>query len=117
MGLARALLQAEPLVDGDFLVLNGDDVLRADLVVSRQRRTAWMPSTLVDSAAVATRPGYLGWRTPRFRGRLGLGIVYGSWHFSHKTYRLVDGYYSLQRLVEKRITQPTSSGIQCLGSS
>jgi glucose-1-phosphate thymidylyltransferase len=39
LGLAHALLQADPHVDGDFLCLNGDNVCRADLgaVVDRHR--------------------------------------------------------------------------------
>jgi len=36
-GLADALLQAEPHIDGDFISLNGDNVLRTDLGVLRSR--------------------------------------------------------------------------------
>jgi dTDP-glucose pyrophosphorylase len=40
-GLADAVLQAEPHIDGDFVSLNGDNVLRADLgtLVARHRDT------------------------------------------------------------------------------
>ena len=40
-GLADAVLQAEPHVDGDFISLNGDNVIRADLerLVGRHRET------------------------------------------------------------------------------
>ncbi len=53
LGLAHALLQAEPHVDGDFLCLNGDNVCRADLgaVVDRHRATGADATSLVDDVS------------------------------------------------------------------
>lgn len=49
-GLAHALLQAEPHVTGDFVVLNGDNVIRANLtnVVARHRETNADVTSLVE---------------------------------------------------------------------
>ena len=53
LGLAHALLQADPHVDGDFLCLNGDNVCRADLgaVVDRHRATGADVTSLVDDVS------------------------------------------------------------------
>lgn len=50
-GLAHALLQAEPHVTGDFVVLNGDNVVRANLmdVVTRHRETNADVTSLVEA--------------------------------------------------------------------
>ncbi|PSQ36390.1 UTP--glucose-1-phosphate uridylyltransferase [Halobacteriales archaeon SW_10_66_29] len=52
-GLAHALLQAEPHVDGDVVVLNGDNVVRANLrtVVARHRETGADATTLVEEVS------------------------------------------------------------------
>jgi dTDP-glucose pyrophosphorylase len=49
-GLADALLQAEPHIDGDFLSLNGDNVLRTDLgaLLARHRETGADLTALVE---------------------------------------------------------------------
>lgn len=49
-GLADALLQAEPHVDGDVVSLNGDNVLRTDLgnLVARHRETGADVTALVE---------------------------------------------------------------------
>lgn len=49
-GLAHALLQAEPVVDNDFLLMNGDNVLEGDLsrLEKRHRRTDSVATALVD---------------------------------------------------------------------
>lgn len=51
LGLAHALRQAEPHVDGDFVLLNGDNVFRANLAetVDRHRETAATVTLLVES--------------------------------------------------------------------
>jgi len=53
LGLAHALLQADPHVDGDFLCLNGDNVCRADLgaVVDRHRAAGADVTSLVDDVS------------------------------------------------------------------
>ncbi|MEF8813478.1 MAG: nucleotidyltransferase family protein [Halovenus sp.] len=50
LGLAHALLQAESAVDGAFVVLNGDNVARANLAeaVEHHRRTGADVTTLVE---------------------------------------------------------------------
>lgn len=50
LGLAHALLQAESVIDGDFVVLNGDNVARANLAeaVGHHRRTDADATTLVE---------------------------------------------------------------------
>ncbi|WP_302082669.1 sugar phosphate nucleotidyltransferase [Salinibaculum rarum] len=60
LGLAHAVLQAEPHVEGEFLLLNGDNVFDADLspVVERHRATDADATTLVE-------------RVPRERARAG----------------------------------------------
>lgn len=52
LGLAHALLQAEPHVSGDFIVMNGDNVVRANIdeAVSRHRATDAKVTTLVEHA-------------------------------------------------------------------
>lgn len=52
-GLAHALLQAEPHVDGDFVVLNGDNVVRANLgaAVDRHCATGSDVTTLVEDVS------------------------------------------------------------------
>jgi glucose-1-phosphate thymidylyltransferase len=54
-GLARALLRAEPHVEGSFLCLNGDNVCRANLgaVVERHRETGADATSLVDDVSRA----------------------------------------------------------------
>lgn len=54
LGLAHALLQAAPLVDGDFLLMNGDNVFDADLspIVERHRTTDADATTLVENVSV-----------------------------------------------------------------
>jgi glucose-1-phosphate thymidylyltransferase len=49
-GLADAILQAEPHIDGDFVSLNGDNVLRTDLrrLVARHRETGADVTALVE---------------------------------------------------------------------
>ena len=49
-GLAHALLQAEPHIDGDFVSLNGDNVLRASLgpLVNRHQQTDAAVTALVE---------------------------------------------------------------------
>lgn len=49
-GLAHALLQAEPYVEGEFVVLNGDNVCRANLtaVVDRHRETEADATLLIE---------------------------------------------------------------------
>jgi dTDP-glucose pyrophosphorylase len=53
LGLADAVLQAEPHVEGDFLCLNGDNVCRANLgtVVERHRETDADATSLVDEVS------------------------------------------------------------------
>jgi len=53
LGLAHALLQADPHVDGEFLCLNGDNVCRANLdaVLGRHRETDADVTTLVDEVS------------------------------------------------------------------
>jgi len=53
LGLAHALLQTEPHVDGDFLCMNGDNVCRANLdaVVDRHRETGAGVTSLVDDVS------------------------------------------------------------------
>ncbi|WP_340100131.1 sugar phosphate nucleotidyltransferase [Salinibaculum salinum] len=60
LGLAHAVLQAAPHVDGEFLLMNGDNVFDADLspVVERHRTTGADATTLVE-------------RVPRERARAG----------------------------------------------
>jgi glucose-1-phosphate thymidylyltransferase len=62
-GLADAVLQAAPVVEGPFLQLNGDNVLRGNVgeVVTRHRETAADATLLVDhvSADRARRGGVL----------------------------------------------------------
>ncbi|MFB6309512.1 MAG: sugar phosphate nucleotidyltransferase [Haloarculaceae archaeon] len=50
LGLAHALLQVEPHVDGDFVAMNGDNVCRAnvDELVERHQSTGADASLLVD---------------------------------------------------------------------
>ncbi|WP_135534385.1 sugar phosphate nucleotidyltransferase [Halostella pelagica] len=50
LGLAHALLQAEPYVDDDFVLVNGDNVFRADLttVVDRHRESESEATLLVE---------------------------------------------------------------------
>jgi len=52
-GLAHALLQAEPAVDGDFVLLNGDNVARANLAeaVDRHRATDADVTALVEEVS------------------------------------------------------------------
>jgi glucose-1-phosphate thymidylyltransferase len=52
-GLAHALLQAAPHVDGDVVVLNGDNVVRANLreAVERHRETGADVTTLVEEVS------------------------------------------------------------------
>jgi glucose-1-phosphate thymidylyltransferase len=52
-GLGHAVLQAEPVVDGDFVVLNGDNVCRANTgaVVDRHRETDADATLLVESVS------------------------------------------------------------------
>lgn len=51
LGLAHALLQAEPYVDDDFVLLNGDNVLRANLeaVLERHREAGATVTLLVET--------------------------------------------------------------------
>ena len=51
LGLAHALLQAEPHIDGDFVLLNGDNVFRANLdeALDRHRDTDATVTLLVDT--------------------------------------------------------------------
>jgi glucose-1-phosphate thymidylyltransferase len=53
LGLAHALLQADPHVDGEFLCLNGDNVCRANLdaVLARHHETDADVTTLVDQVS------------------------------------------------------------------
>lgn len=53
MGLADAVLTAEPAVDGDFVVLNGDNVVDADLssVIERHREVAADATLVVDNVS------------------------------------------------------------------
>ena len=50
LGLAHAILQAEPLVEGDLVVINGDNVFDADLspLVTRHEETEADATTLVE---------------------------------------------------------------------
>jgi glucose-1-phosphate thymidylyltransferase len=52
-GLAHALLQAAPHLDGEFVVLNGDNVVRANLsgAVKRHRETGADITTLVEEVS------------------------------------------------------------------
>lgn len=62
-GLADAVLAAEPFVDGDFVVLNGDNVVDADLtaVVERHRVAGAAATLLVEAVSPerATEGGVL----------------------------------------------------------
>ncbi|MFW5957490.1 MAG: sugar phosphate nucleotidyltransferase [Natronomonas sp.] len=53
-GLAHALLQAAPVVDDDFLLLNGDNVLEGDLsrLVERHRATDSVATALVERVSL-----------------------------------------------------------------
>lgn len=52
-GLAHALLQAEPHVDGDFVCMNGDNVCRANLdaVLQHHRQSGADATSLVDEVS------------------------------------------------------------------
>jgi len=53
LGLAHAVLQAAPLVDGEFVLVNGDNVFDADLspMVERHRHTGAAVTTVVEEVS------------------------------------------------------------------